>query len=185
MPGYNRKRPFRGRRTAAAGAILERIFGCAGPNLKRFAGRFAVYWAPLLVWMGVIYGWSSLSIDTVKRLEPWDGTPSINFSAVHFAEFALLAALAYWAFRSIGRLSLPALWGAVVAFTMLYAVSDEIHQSFTPGRSASYADFAVDLLGGVTGLATADSLSQWLSLSPRRFRLAKRRQGDEADRPPG
>lgn len=184
MPGYNDERPFRGRRTAAAGAILERIFGCAGrPNLKRFAGRFALYWAPLLVWMGVIYGWSSLSIETVKRLEPWDGPPSIDFNAVHFAEFALLAALAYWAFRSIGRLSLPALWAAVVAFTLLYAVSDEIHQSFTPGRSASYADFAVDLLGGVTGLATADSLSQWLA--QRRFTPAKRRKSDESDRPPG
>ena len=176
LRGYNGLRLFRG---AGAGAVWEWILGWAGSELMRLVRRLAVYWAPLLVWMGVIYWWSSLSIETVKRLEPWDGTADFSFNVVHFAEFAVLGAAAYWAFRSVGRLSLPALWGAVVVFTMLYAVSDEIHQSFTPGRSASYADFAVDLLGGAAGLAAADSLLEWFL--PGRGRTG----GGAGDAPPG
>ena len=133
--------------------------------MKRFIWRFAIYWTPLLTWMGVIFLWSSLSDETVRSLAPQDlATPS-NFNLLHFAEFAVLAAAACWAFRSLDRLNMPALWAAALAFTMLYALSDELHQSFTPGRSASFIDFAVDVLGGATGLALADAVLE--KISPR------------------
>ena len=35
---------------------------------------------------------------------------------------------------------------------MLFAISDEFHQSFVPGRSASLMDIGLDLLGIVLGL---------------------------------
>lgn len=151
--------------------------------MKRFIWRFAVYWTPLLVWMGVIFWWSSLSGAEIESLEPASGAKPFSFNAVHFVEFAALAAAACWAFRSVGRLSMPALWGAALALVALYAGSDELHQSFTPGRSASFADFAVDLLGGVTGLAVADTVLE--RVRPRR---GGRRGGDgvgERDKSPG
>ncbi len=106
--------------------------------------------------MGVIFWGTSLSGDVVGRLDT--GVPFV-FDAAHVVEFAILAALAYRAFRTWeGFTSLPALWGAVVAFTALYGISDEVHQSFIPGRRPSGVDLALDTLGGVVGLALAHAL---------------------------
>ncbi len=127
-----------------------------GITLNRFIRQFSVYWAPLFVWMGVIFWGTSLSGGFVGRFDT--GVP-FAFDAAHVVEFAILAALAYRAFRTWeGFPSLPALWGAVAAFTVLYAISDEVHQSFIPGRWPSGADLALDTVGGVVGLALADVL---------------------------
>lgn len=40
----------------------------------------------------------------------------------------------------------------VVGFVMLYAISDEFHQSFIPGRGASFKDVCIDTLGGISGI---------------------------------
>lgn len=40
----------------------------------------------------------------------------------------------------------------VVGFIILYAISDEYHQSFVPGREASFRDVYIDTLGGISGV---------------------------------
>ena len=40
----------------------------------------------------------------------------------------------------------------VVGFVILYAISDEYHQSFIPGRGASFRDVCIDILGGISGV---------------------------------
>ncbi len=111
--------------------------------------------------MGVIFAGSSISSDAVGSLDP--GIPFIFYLA-HFAEFAILAALAYWAFRTWKEVLSPrALGSAVVGFTVLYAISDEAHQAFTPGRSPSVVDLVVDTLGGIVGLALAAGLLRRVS----------------------
>lgn len=40
---------------------------------------------------------------------------------------------------------------ATFLFTAVYASSDEIHQSFTPGRDFDFLDILLDTLGGLTG----------------------------------
>ena len=40
----------------------------------------------------------------------------------------------------------------VLGLTELYALSDEIHQLYVPGRTFQLMDLALDLLGGVIGL---------------------------------
>ena len=40
----------------------------------------------------------------------------------------------------------------VVGFVILYAISDEFHQSFIPGRGASFKDVCIDTLGGISGI---------------------------------
>lgn len=40
----------------------------------------------------------------------------------------------------------------VVGFIILYAISDEYHQSFVPGREASFRDVCIDTLGGISGV---------------------------------
>ncbi|MGL5571515.1 VanZ family protein [Cetobacterium sp.] len=40
----------------------------------------------------------------------------------------------------------------IVGFVILYAISDEFHQSFIPGREASFKDVCIDTLGGISGI---------------------------------
>ena len=71
----------------------------------------------------------------------------------HFVGYALLAtlllrALAGAAWRGI---TARAGWLAVLAASA-YGVSDEIHQVFVPGRSATVEDWVADTLGAITGV---------------------------------
>jgi VanZ family protein len=40
----------------------------------------------------------------------------------------------------------------VIIIAYLYAISDEIHQSFTPGRTPRFQDTLIDLIGILIGL---------------------------------
>jgi VanZ family protein len=46
-----------------------------------------------------------------------------------------------------------------VAFSAVYAVTDEIHQIFVPGRAAQFSDFVVDTSGAMFGACAALILS--------------------------
>jgi len=61
---------------------------------------------------------------------------------VHFSVYGLLATLAVRLVRTR-----RAAWLIILAVS-LYGVSDEWHQSFTPGRSVEFADWLADTLGG-------------------------------------
>lgn len=61
----------------------------------------------------------------------------------HFAIYGLLATLTV-------RLRRGRVWAILsVLIASLYGVSDEYHQSFTPGRSVEAADWLADTLGGL------------------------------------
>lgn len=127
---------------------------------------FTIYWTPVLVWMAVIFVGSSLTADSVtehtRDLSPAFVSSYLRLVAAHMAEYAILAVLAYWAFKTFERLSLRGLWMSVLVFIAMYAVSDEFHQSFTPGRAPSVEDVIFDTLGGVAGLVFAELLSRRL-----------------------
>lgn len=69
-------------------------------------------------------------------------------TAGHFAGYALLAAAWVWALP--GRLSLRLALAA--AISLLYAISDEYHQTFVDGRTGSADDVVIDSLGIATAL---------------------------------
>ncbi len=69
------------------------------------------------------------------------GIPSVD-KLGHFLVFGLLASLVV---RSPGgRVFWPLCAVALVSF---FGISDEFHQSFTPGRSVEFADWVADTLG--------------------------------------
>ena len=76
------------------------------------------------------------------------GLPQELFlKAAHAAGYAVLALL-------IERALARPCHGRLLALllTALYALSDEYHQSFTPGRSADAGDLLADVLGAVAAL---------------------------------
>lgn len=64
---------------------------------------------------------------------------------VHAAEFGLLCVLWWRALRTVAR-PRPALVAAALV-SVLYAASDEYHQSFVAGRSGNPLDVLIDTLG--------------------------------------
>ena len=75
-------------------------------------------------------------------------------TAAHFSEYALLAFLAVFLLATYKIKRIFSLLFAV-AFSSLYAVTDEIHQIFVPGRAAEISDWLVDTCGALTGAALA------------------------------
>jgi VanZ like family len=96
-------------------------------------------WLPVVAWAALIFVWSSIP-DLGTGLGGWD---LILRKLAHAAEFGVLGALLL---RALGR---P--WYAV-AVGVLYAVSDELHQSFVEGRHGSPVDVAIDAVGVTVGV---------------------------------
>lgn len=96
-------------------------------------------WAPVVVWAGVIFVFSSVP-DLGTDLGIWD---LIGRKIAHALEFALLGALVL---RAVGR---PAV---AVALGSFYGLTDEVHQAFVPGRVGSPLDWAIDTVGVVLGV---------------------------------
>jgi VanZ family protein len=75
----------------------------------------------------------------------------------HVGEYALLAFLIFQALQALREpASRRAVWS--FALTAAYALSDEIHQIFVPGRGASLTDWAIDLTGGIAATVVLYSL---------------------------
>ena len=85
----------------------------------------------------------------------------------HFIEYGVFSLLLFLVFFTSGREYLRKhvfLLSTLVG--MAYAVSDEIHQKFVPGRSSEFLDFVADSLGIVLV-----QIGIWLYLRRRRKHL--------------
>ncbi|MBQ8382295.1 MAG: VanZ family protein [Clostridia bacterium] len=74
----------------------------------------------------------------------------------HMAEYAVLAILLYallssWNASGRAFLCIVYAWGGAT----LYAVTDELHQRFVPGRSGKPIDVLIDSVGALAGVAIA------------------------------
>jgi len=146
---------------------------------------FLRYWLPVLLWallitwmstdagaprntsriIGPILRWfhPDISDDTVQRVQ------FVARKGAHLTEYALLAALLWRARRK-------SYWGdarpwrgqeaaCAVVIAVLFAVTDEWHQTFVPGRDGRLADV---LLDGSGALAAMLGLWWWQSRWRRR-----------------
>ena len=92
--------------------------------------------APPLLLMAVIF-FLSAQPDLNSGLGVWD---TIGRKFVHAAVYGTLWFLWWRALRM--RNPIPA-----IAITLLYAISDEYHQTFVHGRHGSPIDVAIDMAG--------------------------------------
>jgi VanZ family protein len=96
-------------------------------------------WLPVVAWAALIFTLSSIP-DLGTGLGGWDLALR---KIAHAAEYAVLGALLL---RAIGR-ELPA-----VVIGIAYAVTDEVHQAFVPGRQGAALDVLVDAVGVLLGV---------------------------------
>lgn len=98
-------------------------------------------WGPPLALMALIF-YLSAQPDLSSGLGTID---LVGRKLVHAGEYALLAFLWWRALRT--RLAHRRAILAALAIAVLYAVSDEFHQSFVEGRNGSPLDVGIDTVG--------------------------------------
>ena len=150
----------------------------------------------LILWMGVIFAFSSQPSEASGKLSggvcyrlvnganqmlqmEWNSEQMEAYAlrlgypvrkAAHMSEYAILALLAcknllVWEVMSQKRSYVPAF-----VFTILYAMTDEYHQTFVAGRSGNLTDVCIDGLGACLGLLC-------FALVARRYNGRKRKRG--------
>lgn len=100
-----------------------------------------IYSIAALIWMGVLAYLSSQPGTKVHVEPPLD-------KVVHLCAFGVLGFLT--ACAAGPRMRWHAIWIATLV-AGFYGLADEVHQSLTPGRSASAWDWAFDVAGGAAG----------------------------------
>ena len=108
--------------------------------------RFLIFRLPLLLYLVLIFHMSSgpVSSPFLKRFPDY---------ILHMTEYCGLYLLMFWALHE-GSQPLPrrgGYWLAMV-LTILYGISDELHQSFVPTRDSSVIDVLSDSVGALLGI---------------------------------
>jgi VanZ family protein len=99
------------------------------------------YWAPPLLLMAVIF---CLSAQPSLPRAPGPWLDTLLKKLTHVAVYLLLFLLLVRAWGR-GRITAPALDASLLT-TAAYGFSDEVHQSFVPGRHANWYDVLIDAL---------------------------------------
>jgi VanZ family protein len=105
---------------------------------------FFQFQLPLIAWGVFIFTASSIPSKNIPALgEHVD-------KVIHFGIFGVLCWLAHVAFHHQSNFFLKryALFVAII-FTVVFGMSDEFHQMFTPGRTADIFDLLADTVGGL------------------------------------
>ncbi len=134
------------------------------PHSKKRLSRYG----PLIIWAALIFigsgnVLSAANTSIVVRVAHWlfpqasDATlATLHFvirKGGHLTEYALLALLTARAFLTSSRELLRSRWfWCALLVVVVYALSDEFHQSFVPSRTASIYDSMIDSGGGLVGL---------------------------------
>lgn len=108
--------------------------------------RLLWLWGPVACYLALIFIVSSRSEVSIPG--------GVSDLAAHFVAYLGLGAVILRALAGGVRRGVP-LGSAVLAAALatLYGASDELHQLFVPGRSASVEDLVADALGAATGAA--------------------------------
>lgn len=136
-----------------------------------------ISWTALLLWLVLIFYLSAqpaaesdglsnkvteVIIETVGRLVPLDIESSTTVDLVsrfnhivrkfaHFGVYFVLGVLKMNSLRISGMRGRKAFILSIV-FCVIYAVSDEVHQLFVPGRGAQVKDVLIDSAGAIVGI---------------------------------
>ena len=136
-------------------------------------------WALTLLWMGLIFAFSSQNADQSSHLSGqtafhtafwfWPGFSELSAEeqavwvenaqflvrkTAHFLVYAVLGVLLYWS-ASIQKQGRRRKVVCAWAVGTVYAISDEIHQLLVPGRSGQLRDVLLDSAGTAAGILLA------------------------------
>ncbi|MGI1659828.1 MAG: VanZ family protein [Desulfitobacterium sp.] len=128
-------------------------------------------WAAVLFWMGLIFymsaqvasqsdalsqGIAERLFSAVAKVFPWMNVDNLqsNFivrKSAHFLSYLVLSVLTMNALRTCGVNGVRQVVAIAIGICALYAISDEVHQLFVPGRSGQIKDVLLDSGGAIVG----------------------------------
>lgn len=111
------------------------------PSLK-----FMIYWVPAISWMVFIFLLSSR-----QRIEVSE-QPFVNFlifKSLHVIEYFILFVLCFFALNKSSVTKHDLLYAGYI--TIVYALTDELHQMEVPTREGIFRDVLIDTLGVFIG----------------------------------
>lgn len=104
------------------------------------------YWSATIAYALLIFLLSSFSGDKTEKLYLFKHSDKL----IHIAEYAVLCFLLSKTLSFTLKENVKRYIGlAAIVITLLYAISDEFHQSFVPGRYAEVYDVFADGMGAV------------------------------------
>jgi hypothetical protein len=121
-----------------------------------------LYWIPSIIWMIIIFILSSMTGSDLQRTFPFFS----DFNWGHFVAYFVLAITYYWALRR--KVKHPKIFFVIIFLSVLYGITDEFHQYFTPSRVPDVNDLLADAIGA--SLA-AILLSIWQKKRNTRLKL--------------
>ncbi len=111
-------------------------------SLKIRVKRFFYYWFPILCFMALIFFLSSLHGSSISHFGFLD---VLVKKGAHITGYAVLYFLLFRAFQSLMTPRRALFVSAVIA--VIYAISDEYHQTFVPFREGTIRDVFIDSIG--------------------------------------
>lgn len=115
---------------------------------KAIVRKVCKFWLPVVAWALVIFWFSSLPVTPVSKIYWKD---FILKKSAHVVEYAILTTLLYRALKE-GKVEKKEAGVYAVILAFLYGMSDEFHQSFTPGREPRLRDVVFDTIGAVLAI---------------------------------
>ena len=100
-------------------------------------------WLPVFLWSGVIFLFSSFPTTTTTTFYLGD---FLLKKSAHVIEYGIFATLVYRALINSNVSKSKSMWLSVL-IAFLYGLTDEFHQSFTPGRGPKFTDVLIDTFG--------------------------------------
>ena len=125
-------------------------------------------WAPPVIWAVVIFLLSARAVTPASQIYWKD---FIVKKTAHVIEYGILATLLYRALKESGVQKHNAGLIAIL-IALIYGATDELHQSFTPGREPRVRDVFFDTIGSVLAIYW---LWNWLPKAPKRLKIWARR----------
>ena len=118
--------------------------GAGNQGSEKSIGRLLSTWLPPIVWSAAIFYFSTLPGSSFRL-------PEIEFfdKSIHMVVFGILNLLVLRVSRGM-RNERMVLYGGTI-YSILYGLSDEIHQFYVPGRVADPYDFLADVAGIMIG----------------------------------
>jgi len=104
-----------------------------------------LYWLPVYLYAGAIFYLSSVSV--LHAPEQQFGI-TISDAAKHIVEYAILSFLLFRAFTNANSRSIKTkAYLLAITLSILYGITDELHQFFVPERVCSGLDALFDGIG--------------------------------------
>lgn len=119
---------------------------------------------PILLWCTVIFLFSSLKTNNVGA--PFNLPDFILKKTAHISEYSILAILFFRAlYQTFPNYKIQKIFQLSFVLSFFYALTDEYHQSFVYGRTATLRDILIDTFGICLGLYFVKLISRNLRLS--------------------